>query len=251
MQRCARMQACPFLSRTENLQQAFTRSIMSSAHVNQHGHRRPRLMQQEVTLGVTGTGAFGMLKHESGVHRVQRVPSTEAAGRIHTSTATVAVLPEPTELDVVIHERDIKMEAFKAGGAGGQHVNTTDSAVRLTHEPSGVVVACQTERSQHKNRAAAMKILKARVFAMERQKAEEERRKARQDLISTNPGSRSDRIRTYNYPQDRVTDHRVKMTLNNLEGVMQGEGLMDLSIALQQYDNMDKLAQLLEQHKSS
>ena len=160
---------------------------------------------KEVTFSINGTDAFGTLKFESGVHRVQRVPVTEAAGRIHTSTATVAVLPQATDVNVSVHERDIKMDTYRSGGAGGQHVNTTDSAVRLTHVPTGIVVAVQSERSQHRNRDVAMKMLRAKVYQQERERAEEQRIQQRRDLIGDTPGSRSERIRTYNYPQDRVT----------------------------------------------
>ncbi|EDQ91672.1 uncharacterized protein MONBRDRAFT_22719 [Monosiga brevicollis MX1] len=233
---------------------------------------------REASLSISGSGVFGMLKFESGVHRVQRIPTTETAGRIHTSTATVAVLPEPTDVEVEVLDKDIHVETYRAGGAGGQHVNTTDSAVRLTHLPTGTVVACQTERSQHKlehivstrvaidqcvlfnrvhhlvqNKAAAMKVLKARIFAQVRAKQEEERRAARREQISTTPGERSDRIRTYNMPQDRVTDHRIKASLNNVETLLKGISLPELIVQLQQFDNSQRLADLFgdEVHLSS
>jgi peptide chain release factor 1 len=177
---------------------------------------------KEVIASVVGKGAFGALKHESGVHRVQRVPVTESQGRIHTSTVTVAVLPEAEEVDVTIDEaRDLRIDVYRAGGPGGQHVNTTDSAVRITHLPTGVVVTCQDEKSQHKNKARAMKILRSRLLEHERQRKEAERAQARRGQIGT--GDRSERIRTYNYPQNRVTDHRINLTLHRLDAVLEGD----------------------------
>jgi peptide chain release factor 1 len=181
---------------------------------------------KEVIAEITGRGAFGRLKFESGVHRVQRVPNTEASGRIHTSAATIAVLPVAEEVDLKIAEDDIRIDVMRAGGAGGQHVNKTESAVRMTHIPSGIVVMMQEERSQHKNRAKAMAILRARLFEMERQKLADERSADRRSQVGS--GDRSERIRTYNFPQGRVTDHRINLTLYTVEAVIEGGGLDDV-----------------------
>ncbi|BBC78550.1 peptide chain release factor 1 [Acetobacter orientalis] len=170
---------------------------------------------------ITGKGVFARLKYESGVHRVQRVPATESQGRIHTSTVTVAVLPEAEEVDVTIDETDLRIDVYRASGAGGQHVNKTESAVRITHMPSGIVVAMQEEKSQHKNRAKAMKILRARLYEQERAQAHASRAADRKSQVGT--GDRSERIRTYNFPQGRVTDHRVNLTLYKLDKVMLGD----------------------------
>ncbi|MEO0543561.1 MAG: peptide chain release factor 1 [Pseudomonadota bacterium] len=175
---------------------------------------------KEIIASVTGKGAFAKLKFESGVHRVQRVPETEAGGRIHTSAATVAVLPQANEVDVEIKNEDIRVDTMRSSGAGGQHVNTTDSAVRITHIPTGIVVV-QSEKSQHRNRARAMEILRARLFDMERQKAADERSEARK--LQVGSGDRSERIRTYNFPQGRVSDHRINLTLYKLDRVIEGE----------------------------
>ncbi|MEO1748208.1 MAG: peptide chain release factor 1, partial [Pseudomonadota bacterium] len=175
---------------------------------------------KEIIASVTGRGAFAKLKFESGVHRVQRVPETEAGGRIHTSAATVAVLPQANEVDVEIKNEDIRIDTMRASGAGGQHVNTTDSAVRITHIPTGIIVV-QAEKSQHRNRAKAMEILRARLFDMERQKAADERSEARK--LQVGSGDRSERIRTYNFPQGRVTDHRINLTLYKLDRVIEGD----------------------------
>jgi peptide chain release factor 1 len=169
---------------------------------------------------VAGRGVFSRMKFESGVHRVQRVPATEAQGRIHTSAATVAVLPEAEDIDIDIRPEDIRIDTMRASGAGGQHVNTTDSAVRITHIPTGIVVV-QAEKSQHQNRARAMQILRARLFDAERSKAADERSEARRLQVGT--GDRSERIRTYNFPQGRVTDHRINLTLYKLDRVMEGD----------------------------
>ncbi|WP_027285440.1 peptide chain release factor 1 [Rubritepida flocculans] len=173
------------------------------------------------TAEIEGEGVFARLKFESGVHRVQRVPATETQGRIHTSTVTVAVLPEAEEVDVRIEEKDLRVDTYRASGAGGQHVNKTDSAVRITHIPTGIVVAMQEEKSQHKNRAKAMKVLRARLFDAQRQAADSARAADRRAQVGT--GDRSERIRTYNFPQGRVTDHRIGLTLHKIERVMLGE----------------------------
>lgn len=175
---------------------------------------------KEIIATITGRGVFARLKFESGVHRVQRVPETESGGRIHTSAATVAVLPEAEEIDVEIRNEDIRIDTMRSSGAGGQHVNTTDSAVRITHLPTGVVVT-QSEKSQHQNRARAMQLLRARLFDMERQKADSERSAERKSQVGS--GDRSERIRTYNFPQGRVTDHRINLTLYKLDRMMEGE----------------------------
>jgi peptide chain release factor 1 len=176
---------------------------------------------REVIASISGSGVYGRLKYESGVHRVQRVPTTESQGRIHTSTATVAVLPEADTADVQIDEKDLRIDRFRAGGPGGQSVNTTDSAIRVTHIPSGLVVQCQDEKSQHKNKAKAIKVLRARLLDQEQQRINSERAAARKGQIGT--GDRAERIRTYNFPQNRVSDHRVGVTLHQLDRVMEGE----------------------------
>ncbi len=170
---------------------------------------------------IAGPGVFARLKFESGVHRVQRVPVTEASGRIHTSAATVAVLPEAEEVDVKIEDKDLRIDTYRSQGAGGQHVNTTESAVRITHLPTGVAVACQEEKSQHKNKAKAMKLLRSRLYEYEREKTAAERAATRKNQVGT--GDRSERIRTYNFPQGRVTDHRVNMTLQKIDRILDGE----------------------------
>jgi peptide chain release factor 1 len=194
-----------------------------------HGWRYEILEYNDTELGglrdaiaeITGRGVFARLKFESGVHRVQRVPATESQGRIHTSTVTVAVLPEAEEVDVQIDESDLRIDVYRASGAGGQHVNKTDSAVRITHIPTGIVVAMQEERSQHKNRAKAMKILRARMYEQQRSALAATRAADRKSQVGT--GDRSERIRTYNFPQGRVSDHRINMTLYKIDRVMQGE----------------------------
>jgi peptide chain release factor 1 len=188
---------------------------------------------------ITGRGVFARLKYESGVHRVQRVPETESQGRIHTSTVTVAVLPEAEEVDVQINETDLRIDVYRASGAGGQHVNKTESAVRITHLPSGIVVAMQEEKSQHKNRAKAMKILRARLYEQQRASLHATRAADRRAQVGT--GDRSERIRTYNFPQGRVTDHRINLTLYKIDRVMQGE-LDDFVEALIAEDQAARLA---------
>ena len=196
---------------------------------------------KEAVMSVAGKDVFARLKFESGTHRVQRVPETDSQGRIHTSAATVAVLPEAEEVDVHIDEKDLKIDTYRAQGAGGQHVNTTDSAVRITHLPTGIVVQQQDEKSQHKNRARAMKVLRARLYEHERAQAEAERAAERRSQVGT--GDRSQRIRTYNFPQGRVTDHRINLTLYKLERVIQGE-LDELIEALAAEDEAARIAQL-------
>ena len=180
---------------------------------------------KEAIVSIQGRGAFGMLKYESGVHRVQRVPKTETSGRVHTSAATVAVLPEATDVDIDIKDSDLKIDTYRASGAGGQHVNKTESAIRITHIPSGLVVTCQDESSQHKNRAAALKVLKSRLLAAEEDKLAKERSAERKILVST--GDRSAKIRTYNFPQGRVTDHRINFTTHRLNEILDGD-ILDL-----------------------
>lgn len=187
---------------------------------------------KEVAFQVQGSGAYSLLKYESGVHRVQRVPSTESSGRIHTSTVTVAVLPEIEEVEININPADLRIDVFRAGGPGGQCVNTTDSAVRITHMPTGVVVSCQDEKSQHKNKDKAMKILRSRVYEIMQSKQNEELAQERKSQVGT--GDRSERIRTYNFPQGRVTDHRIGLTLHRLDSVMNGD-LDEIITALNAY----------------
>jgi peptide chain release factor 1 len=185
---------------------------------------------KEAVFVVRGQNAYGDLRYESGVHRVQRVPATETQGRIHTSAATVAVLPEAEDVDVDVAESDLRIDTMRAGGAGGQHVNKTESAIRITHVPSGIVVMMQEERSQHRNRAKAMDVLRARLYDMERQRRDSARAADRRSQVGS--GDRSERIRTYNFPQGRVTDHRVNLTLYKLDKVMEGEALDEIIDAL-------------------
>ena len=190
---------------------------------------------KEVIVSIQGKGAFGMLKYESGVHRVQRVPKTETSGRVHTSAATIAVLPEAEDVDIQVNDSDLKIDTYRASGAGGQHVNKTESAIRITHIPTGLVVTCQDESSQHKNRAAALKVLKSRLLASEQEKVAAERAAERRSLVST--GDRSAKIRTYNFPQGRVTDHRFNFTSHKLNEILDGditEVIEKLKIAEQQ-----------------
>ncbi|TVR32095.1 MAG: peptide chain release factor 1 [Spirochaetaceae bacterium] len=193
---------------------------------------------KEVIFSINGKQVFGSLKYESGVHRVQRVPTTESSGRIHTSAVTVAVLPEAEDTDVQINAEELRVDVFRSSGPGGQSVNTTDSAVRVTHIPSGLVVTCQDEKSQHKNKAKALRVLKARLYEAEEQRKNAERANARKSQIGS--GDRSERIRTYNFPQNRVTDHRINLTLYKLESVLQGE-LDETVEALKLSDREEKL----------
>ena len=197
---------------------------------------------KEIVANVSGNGVFAKLKFESGVHRVQRVPVTESGGRIHTSAATVAVLPEPTEVDVQIDPGDLRIDIYRSSGAGGQHVNTTDSAVRITHIPSGIVVAMQDERSQHRNRDKAMQVLRTRLYEKMRDEAHGAEAEARKAMVGS--GDRSERIRTYNFPQGRVTDHRIGLTLHKLDEVLAGHGLTELIDALIAEDQAKRLAAL-------
>ncbi len=196
---------------------------------------------KEAIVSVSGKGVFARLKFESGVHRVQRVPTTESGGRIHTSAATVAVLPEPEDVDVRIDEKDLRVDRYRSSGPGGQSVNTTDSAVRLTHLPTGIVVTCQDEKSQHKNKAKALKVLRARLYEAERSRKEAELSAARRSQVGS--GDRSERIRTYNFPQGRVTDHRINLTLHKLERIMDG-ALDEVIDALAAEDQASRLAEL-------
>ncbi len=196
---------------------------------------------KEAIASVSGQGVFARLKFESGVHRVQRVPTTESGGRIHTSAATVAVLPEPEDVDVRIDEKDLRVDRYRSSGPGGQSVNTTDSAVRVTHLPTGIVVTCQDEKSQHKNKAKALKVLRARLYEDERSRKHDELSAARRSQVGS--GDRSERIRTYNFPQGRVTDHRINLTLHKLESIMDG-GLDEVIDALAAEDQANRLAEL-------
>ena len=214
-------------------QQGWRIEIVSASSPDVGGYK-------EVVANIAGSGVFAKLKYESGVHRVQRVPVTESGGRIHTSAATVAVLPEPDEVDVSIEDKDLKIDIYRASGAGGQHVNTTDSAVRITHLPSGLVVICQDERSQHKNKAKAMQVLRARLYEKMRDEAQGEEAAARKAMVGS--GDRSERIRTYNFPQGRVTDHRINLTLHRLPEILEGPGLAELVDALIAEDQAKRLA---------
>jgi peptide chain release factor 1 len=193
---------------------------------------------KEIIFSIIGKGAYGNMQFESGVHRVQRVPKTEASGRIHTSAATVAVLPEAQEADIDVRNEDLKIDTYRASGAGGQHVNKTESAIRITHLPTGLVVTCQDESSQHKNRAAALKVLRSRLLAQEQERLAQERAEERKSLVST--GDRSAKIRTYNFPQGRITDHRINYTSYHLEQMLDGD-LMDLIEQLRLSDQQSQL----------
>ncbi len=196
---------------------------------------------KEIVFSVSGPGAFGTFRYESGGHRVQRVPTTETQGRIHTSMATVGVLPEAEEVDIAINPQDLRIDTFSAGGPGGQHVNKTESAVRIVHEPTGIEVRCQDERSQHKNKARAMRLLRAKLYEAERERQAKERGDLRRSLIGS--GDRSERIRTYNFPQNRVTDHRLNLTLYNLSNVIEGN-LDELFGAAREHDKLERLKSL-------
>ena len=198
---------------------------------------------KEIIFSVKGEGVYGLMKFESGVHRVQRVPKTETSGRVHTSAATVAVLPEAEEADIEVFDADLKIDTYRASGAGGQHVNKTESAIRITHIPTGLVVTCQDETSQHKNKAAALKVLRSRLLAAEKDKIAKERAEARKNMVST--GDRSAKIRTYNFPQGRITDHRINFTAYNLEGVMNGQ-ISSIIVNLNLADQQALLASFVE-----
>ncbi len=211
--------------------------VLSASEAEMGGYK-------EIQASISGDGVFAKMKFESGVHRVQRVPETETQGRVHTSAATVAVLPEPEEVDIEINESDLRIDVFRASGPGGQSVNTTDSAVRITHIPTGVVVIQQDEKSQHKNRAKAMKVLRARLYDAERARVDAERASARKGMVGT--GDRSERIRTYNYPQSRVSDHRINLTLYKLAEIIAGDGLEEMIEALITQDRADRLSEIQE-----
>jgi peptide chain release factor 1 len=199
---------------------------------------------KEAIASINGAGVFARLKFESGVHRVQRVPVTESGGRIHTSAATVAVLPEAEDVDVQIDDKDLRIDVYRSSGPGGQSVNTTDSAVRITHLPTGLVVIQQDEKSQHKNKAKALKVLRTRLFELERERLASERAGARKSMVGS--GDRSERIRTYNYPQGRITDHRINLTLHKLNEVLEGAGLTEIIDALVAEDEAERLSGLEE-----
>ena len=198
---------------------------------------------KEVIASIRGSNIYSTLKYESGVHRVQRVPDTETQGRVHTSAATVAVLPEAEEVDVKISDTDLRIDVFRAGGPGGQSVNTTDSAVRITHIPTGISVSQQDEKSQHKNKAKGMKILRSRIYELERSRIEKERSQDRKTKIGT--GDRSERIRTYNFPQGRVTDHRINLTLHKLEEFLEGDAFDEMVESLILYAQEESLSNLI------
>jgi peptide chain release factor 1 len=201
---------------------------------------------REIILSVEGKNVYKNLQYEGGVHRVQRVPETETSGRIHTSTVAIAVLPEVEDVEVSIDQKDLRVDTYRASGAGGQHVNKTDSAIRITHIPSGIVVSCQEERSQHKNRARAMKMLNSRLFAMEKEKQESKMSQLRKEMSGS--AERADKVRTYNYPQNRVTDHRIGLTVSRLEYIMQGELDDIIEPLVRQYSENRKPHPFLEKY---
>ncbi|MTI89100.1 MAG: peptide chain release factor 1 [Balneolaceae bacterium] len=217
--------------------QGWEMSLMSINESEKGGYK-------EIVFSLEGSEVFGKMKFESGVHRVQRVPETESQGRVHTSAATVAVLPEVEEVDIDINTADLRIDTFRASGAGGQHVNKTDSAIRITHEPSGIVVECQEERSQHQNKEKAMTMLRAKMYDIELEKKQKERAAERKSQVST--GDRSAKIRTYNFPQGRLTDHRINLTLYNLDNVMKGD-IEEVINALRVQENLEKLNALAEE----
>lgn len=224
------------------LSKGWTAAVTSMSETDLGGIR-------EVVLSIEGEGVYGHLKYESGVHRVQRVPKTETAGRIHTSTATVAVFPELDEVEIDVNPSDLRIDVYRASGAGGQHVNTTDSAVRITHIPTGVVVACQDERSQHKNKAKALKQLQARILTAQQAKNHAQMSEARKELVGR--GMRAEKVRTYNYPQNRITDHQADLTLKKLDVIMRGD-LDEIVMALRDHDKQERKSKpfVIENFKS-
>ena len=199
---------------------------------------------KEASAKISGNNVFGKLKYESGVHRVQRIPATETQGRIHTSAATVAILPVVEEVDINIKNSDLRIDTYRAQGAGGQHVNKTDSAVRITHIPSGTVTQCQDDKSQHKNKAKALEMLRSKLYQNEKDTRDAEISEKRKSLVGS--GDRSERIRTYNFPQDRITDHRIQLSLNRIEEILDGTRLIEIIDPLITQDESDRLTQLTE-----
>lgn len=217
-------------------QEGWKLSLMSVNESEKGGYK-------EIVFSLEGNEVFGKMKYESGVHRVQRVPATESQGRVHTSAATVAVLPEVEEVDIHINTADLRIDTFRASGAGGQHVNKTDSAIRITHEPSGIVVECQEERSQHQNKDKAMTMLRAKMYDIELEEKQKERAAERKSQVST--GDRSAKIRTYNFPQGRCTDHRINLTLYNLDNIMKGD-IGEVIDALRVQDNIERMEEMAD-----
>lgn len=218
------------------LRQGWKVEVIEENATSLHGYK-------EIVFKIDGAGAYGRMKFESGIHRVQRVPETEAGGRIHTSAASVAVMPEAKEIDVVIDDKDIRIDIFRASGAGGQHVNKTDSAIRITHFPTGIVVTCQNERSQLQNKIAAMSVLRSKIYEKRRMEQENANNASRQSMVGS--GDRSEKIRTYNFPEQRVTDHRIKLTLYKLDDILAGGvGLDEMIDALITADQLEQLANM-------